>query len=136
MMAKIEIFKNEQMSVYYMQEEKIIYHVMHGQVEGQPFRDAILAATDALMKNKACKWLSDDRLNPALKQADQKWSLEVWQPKVLKAGWKFWAIILPEDAVGKLRMSIMGTEYAKLGVKVNAFSSLAEGIKWLNSFKI
>ncbi len=135
-MAKIEIFKNEQISVYYLLEEKIIYHVMHGQVEGQPFRDALLAATDVLMKNKASKWLSDDRLNPALKQADQKWILEVWQPKVLKAGWKYWAIILPEDAVGKLRMSVMATQYAKLGVKVNAFSSPEEGLTWLKSFKI
>ena len=135
-MAKIEIFKNEQMSVFYLQDDKIIYHIMHGQVEGKPFRDAILAATDALMKNKACKWLSDDRLNPALKQADQSWILEVWQPKVLKAGWKYWAIIMPEEAIGKMRMSVMASQYAKLGVTVNAFSSPDEGLKWLKSFKI
>lgn len=133
-MAKMEVFKNDQITVYYLQKEKIVYHVMHKQVEGKPFRDALLAATAWLRTNKACKWLSDDRLNPSLKQDDQEWILNVWQPEVLKAGWKYWAIIMPDASLGKTRMVIMSTQYKKLGVTVKAFSTPEEGIEWLNSF--
>jgi hypothetical protein len=35
----------------------------------------------------------------------------VWQPKILKAGWKYWAIVLPEQALGQMRMSVMAMEY-------------------------
>lgn len=132
-MAQIEIFSNEQMTVRYLQEEKIIYHTMHGQVSGQPFRDAILAATKVLKDNKATKWLSDDRLNPSLKKEDQEWTSKVWQPQVLEAGWKYWAIIMPEEAIGKMRMSIMASQYLQLGVTVKAFSRLDEGFSWIKS---
>ena len=94
-MARVEVFSNEQITVFYHQTEKIIHHVMKGQVYGQPFHDAILAGTNAMIVNNVVKWLSDDRLNPMLKPTDQKWAIEEWQPKILAAGWKYWALILP-----------------------------------------
>jgi len=130
-MAGVEVFKNDQMTVFYHQTEKIIHHVMNGQVYGQPFHDAILAATNTMIVNHAIKWLSDDRLNPMLKPTDQKWVNEEWQPKILAAGWKYWALILPAEAAGKLRMGVMAEQYKKLGVTVNIFSDPDEGFKWL-----
>ena len=106
---------------------------MHKQVHGDPFRQAILVATDTLIKNHATKWLSDDRLNPMLNPTDRQWSIDVWQPKILQAGWKFWALVLPEQTAGKLRMGMMAEEYKKLGVTVQIFSDPDQGLAWLKS---
>ena len=106
---------------------------MNGQVYGQLFHDAIIAATEALKKYKATKWLSDDRLNPMLKPTDQKWAVDVWQPEILKNGWNYWGLILPEETAGKLRMGLMAEQYSKMGVTVKIFSDPDEGLNWLKS---
>jgi hypothetical protein len=33
-----------------------------------------------------------------------EWADTVWLPRVLRAGFKFWAIVLPKAAIGKLNM--------------------------------
>ncbi|MCB0283545.1 MAG: hypothetical protein KDF60_13255 [Calditrichaeota bacterium] len=130
-MGPIEIFSNDQMTVYYHQDKKIIHHIMKKQVGGQPFYDAILAATDCLVQNGAKKWLSDDRLNPMLKPEDQKWAVDVWQPLILEAGWKYWSIILPDKMIGKMRMNMMAYQYSKMGVTVKTFNTPEQGLGWL-----
>ncbi len=132
-MSKIEIFKNDQMTVYFNQEDKIIHHVCHKQLLGQPFRDALLAATVAFIKYKAVKWLSDDRMNRMLTPDDQKWSSEVWQPKILQAGWKYWGLVMPKEALGQMRMSIMAQTYLKLGVTVKTFNDPSKAFIWLKT---
>jgi hypothetical protein len=132
-MAKIEIFKNEQITVFYYQEEKIIHHECHKPFSGQPFRDAIQVATEILKKNKATKWLSDDRFNPKLTIEDQKWAAEVWQTEIIKVGWKYWGLVLPKEAIGQMRMTIMADEYKKLGVTVKTFDDPQKALEWLKS---
>jgi hypothetical protein len=132
-MSKTEIFKNDQISVFYYPDDKIIHHQCHKQCAGQPFREAILAATATLEAHKATKWLSDDRLNPSLTPDDQKWAAEVWQPRILKAGWKSWALVLPQQALGQMRMNVMVMQYAKLGVTAKTFSDPAQALAWLKS---
>jgi hypothetical protein len=130
-MSQIELFKNEQITVLYHPDEKIIHHECHKPYSGKPFQDAIMAGTEALKKNRATKWLSDDRLNPILTPDDQKWAKDVWQPIILKAGWKFWAIVLPKEVIGQMRMNLMAIEYEKLGVTVKTFHDPIEAITWL-----
>lgn len=132
-MTKIEIFKNDQMTVYYYHENKIIYHVCHKQLLGQPFRDALLAAAEAFIKYKAVKWLSDDRKNPMLTTDDQKWSSEVWQPKIFQAGWKYWGLVMPTEALGQMRMNLLAQTYTKLGVTVKTFDDPSKAFTWLKT---
>jgi hypothetical protein len=45
---------------------------------GQVLRDALLAGARAMARNRAQKWLSDDRNNPVLKPEDLAWARDVW----------------------------------------------------------
>ena len=132
-MAAITILDNEQITLWYHPDKKIIHHVMHKYTHGQAFREALMAGAEAMKKYRAHKWLSDDRKNPVLSPEDQKWGIDVWEPQVIEAGWKYWAIVQPEHAVAKLRMMKLADMYAEKGITAQLFTDPEEAMNWLES---
>jgi hypothetical protein len=57
----------------------------------------------------------------------------MWARRVIKAGLKYWAIVVPENAVGSMQMQRLANEYRKRGVTVNAFADLDTALAWLTS---
>jgi hypothetical protein len=85
-----------------------------------------------MKKNKAQKWLSDDRKNTLISQEDLNWTRDVWSPSAITAGWRYWALLPPEKAAGKLNMNRILKYYAdNTDVTVKIFSNPDEGLKWL-----
>lgn len=132
-MPAITIFETPQITIWYYPDTKIIHHRMHQYTHGKDFRDALMAGLEAMRRYRAYKWLSDDRRMPVLTAEDQQWGTEVWQPLVMKAGWKFWAVVLPKAVLGSMRMEKLAEKYSKLGVTVQSFEDLDEAMKWLVS---
>ena len=54
-----------------------------------------------MRRSHTSKWLSDDKGNGAIPQADSEWAMGTFVPQAVQAGWKFWAIIQPDQAVGE-----------------------------------
>jgi hypothetical protein len=133
LMSPITVYESEQVTVWYHPDRKVIHHQMHKYTHGQAYRDALMAGLEAMKEYHAQKWLSDDRLNPVLKPEDQQWSGGVWRPAVIAAGWKYWAIVQPENVIAKLRMDKLAEVYSKLGVTVQFFGDPEEAMKWLES---
>ena len=132
-MDKEIILENEYITIWYHNSKKIVHHQFHKFTYGNPFQDGLSEGAAILEKNGAKKWLSDDRQNPVMKQEDMKWTSTVWRPRVIKAGWKYWAIILPEQIAGKMAMKKIVEEYADLGVMVRIFSDSDEALNWLET---
>ena len=132
-MSPITIYESDQVTVWYHPDEKIIHHQMHQYTHGEDFRKALMAGMEAMKQNSAQKWLSDDRNNPVLHPEDQHWATDVWQPLVITAGWKYWAIVQPLHSLAKLRMHNLAEEYAALGVTVELFSDPDKALAWLKS---
>ena len=132
-MPPITILDTPQITVWYYPESKIVHHQMHQYTHGKDFRDALTAGVEAMKKHGAKKWLSDDRKNPVLTPEDQQWGQEVWAPQVIKAGWKYWAIVLPERVLAKFRMEERAERYSKMGVTVKTFTDPDEAMRWLKS---
>jgi hypothetical protein len=130
-MAKEIIIDNEFISVWYHPEKKIIHHEFHKFTEGNIFREGLSSGAQVLENNHVQKWLSDDRKNSVLTEEDRKWTSTEWRPRVLKAGWKFWAIVLPEKVVGQMSMKRIIEEYAKTGVTVKIFDDPENALDWL-----
>jgi hypothetical protein len=130
-MSPIEIVNNEYITVNYLPDEQIVYHTIHQPFGGQPFRDAITTGTEALVQYGACKWLSDDRKNGPLSQEDAKWGFNVWNKNTIEAGWKYWAMVVPEKitAVSSLSLPIMELMY--LGLHVCVFTKPDDAMDWL-----
>ena len=89
-----------------------------------------------LIKNGAFKWLSDDRAFGAMSKEDTEWGITVWAPKAAAAGWRFWAIVLPQSIIGKLGSEKMIEYYSGLGVTVKIFTDADEGMAWLEAQSI
>ena len=83
---------------------------------------------DVLQKNRAQKWLSDDRANAVLRPEDVDWSHQFWFPQTVQAGWKYWAIVQPEKVVGQVTMKGLATEYGRQGVTSRTFTDPGVGV--------
>ena len=81
----------------------------------------------------AQKWLSDDRANSALSPEDGEWGTNNWNPRVIAAGWKYWAIVMPAKVIGQMNMQYFIKVNSELGVTARVFSDPDEAMRWLEA---
>ena len=132
-MDKEVILDNEHMTMWYYPRKKIVHHQFHKFTYGKTLRDGLSAGAVMLEEKGAQKWLSDDRKNTGLGKDDMDWTATVWRPRAIKAGWKYWALVLPEKIIGQMSMKRIIAEYANTGVTVHVFSNPDEAMTWLEA---
>lgn len=132
-MLKQTVFDKEYASLYYYPEPKIVHHVFHKFIYGEDFRQVLEKGLEIFQQHGAKKWLSDDRKNSALPTVDLTWGLEVWAPQVFKAGWKYWAILMPDKVAGQMSMNRIMKNYIDQGLNMQVLSETDEALKWLES---
>jgi hypothetical protein len=129
----LTIIDNPFVTLWFHPEIGVVHHQIHQFISGSMFREFLLAGTDVLIKNKATKWLSDDRANAVLRPEDVDWSHHHWFPKTALAGWKYWAIVRPEKTVGQVTMKGLADEYGKYGITSKSFANPDDAMLWLAS---
>jgi hypothetical protein len=132
-MPPIVISQSPQITVLYHPEGRIIHHEVHANLRGTEYRDALTAGMEAMKKYGAKKWLSDDRKNAVFSPDDLTWSRDVWGPEVIKAGWKYWAIVMPARPLARIRMEEGAEVMPTVGVTTKIFDDPTEAMKWLRS---
>jgi hypothetical protein len=125
------LIENDAVSLWYYPDLKIIHHKFHKFIMGDKFKEAMLKGAEYFEKYKCTKWLSDDRNSSALRRGDVEWGYESWQPKVFKAGWKYWAVVMPDLMAGKLTMRSIIDYYKERNVIVEIFDDIDLALKWL-----
>jgi hypothetical protein len=135
MSKNIIIYQTDYITVEYVPDKKFIQHVIHKPMSGQVemLKEALNAGTEAMIKYKVTKWLSDDRKNDALAPETAEWGHTDWHPRTLAAGWKYWANVIPTDveAAGTLA-PVIESLYA-LGLRMQVFTSVEQAVAWLDS---
>jgi hypothetical protein len=131
-LTDIKIIDNEFATLVYHEDEKIVHHTFHKPIGGDDFRDVLNKGTDALKKYGAIKWLSDDRGNSALSDEDTAWSKENWFPRALKAGWQYWALVVPQDVRARMNLKEFVDMYYSQGLHIMVFTAPEEAREWLN----
>lgn len=127
------IHDNELISVYYYPDKKIVHHEFHKRASGQPLQDAFTDSAKMMEKTRCGKYLSDDRKNSVYAEEDRKWSATHFGPRLRKAGMNYWAVLLPEKAIGQLNMKEVIKRYAEEGVTVEIFDDPVKAMEWLES---
>jgi hypothetical protein len=133
MQDRITVFEHERMVVWCYPARGIIHHQVKQYVSGMVFREALNRGIEAMSDCGGSKWLSDDRLNGALLPSDLKWADEVWFPKTLQAGWKYWAHLPPASIIGQMNIRRHVQLYKERGVAVQPFEDLDAAVAWLVS---
>jgi hypothetical protein len=118
-------------TVWYHPETKIVHSRIHKFVSGKEFQDFLLAGMDVLVRNRAKKWLSDDRSNSALRKEDVDWGNQNWFPQTVRAGWKYWAIVQPEKILAQVPMERLVEDYKRYGVTSKFFTDSVAAMTWL-----
>jgi hypothetical protein len=132
-MPSIKIEESAFATLWYHPDKKIVHHQFHKFISGDKFRSFLMKGTETMRKNKANKWLSDDRKNPVLKSEDLAWGQTTWFPETLFVGWKYWAIVKPEFVLAQMSMEDLVKTYSQAGIIAQFFSNPDEAMKWLES---
>lgn len=127
------IIDNDYVTLWYHPEIKTVHHKYHKFIYGQTFRDVLNKGLEIFEEHGANKWLSDDRLNSALPKEDGIWAMTDWNPRVVAAGWKYWAVVLPDKVLGQTNMNQFMKEYIDQGLEVRVFEDADEALAWLES---
>lgn len=132
-MSKTTILDNEYATLWYYPESQIVHHQFHKFIHGEALRDILCKGLEIAQHDGVEKWLSDDRSNSSLPQVDYDWATENWITPMMDAGWKYWAMILPEKSVGRATMERILQDYAGRGLTIKVFDTPEEAYEWLAS---
>ncbi len=132
-MTPITLIDNEFATLVLYPEKKTVHHCFHQATSGNALKEILTRGTEAFEQYGASKWLSDDRHNMAIPPEDVKWGHEVWFPRTKKAGWKTWALIVPEDFMARASMVEFVQTWAGQGVNVRLFTDVDLAVDWLDA---
>ena len=127
------ILQNDSVVLWYYPELKMIHHRMVKTPTSEAFRELLSEGAYLVERFRAPKWLSDDRGNTVLRDFDEQWAQEEWLPRVLRGGFKYWAIVLPTAAIGKLNMRRLAADHARRGIISCVESTPERAFDWLQS---
>ncbi len=132
-MSEKTIIENRCATLWFDADKKIVHHAFHTFTYGDAFQEILETGAELMEKHRAQKWLSDDRGNGALPAGDADWAQTIWFPRVMRAGWKYWALVQPEKVVGQLNMKRFVAAYAEQGLTVRVFTQPEAALEWLQS---
>ena len=131
-MTETVIWENEYVTLKFHEDTKIVHHECHQYLFGDRFRECLTRGVATLEKYGAKKWLSDDRKTSALPPDDANWSEVEWAPDAFEKGWRYWAIVLPERAIGKMAVDrIIGDPGINAQLRIQVFSDPNAAYEWL-----
>ncbi len=125
------VLDNDYVKLWVHSDSRIVHHEFKKFVWGDAFQEALNRGHAELVRAGATKWLSDDRERSALSKADVDWSFQEWFPKMVAAGWKYWAIVLPDDVIGQMNMDRIMKKYSAAGVTTRVFNDPDAALAWL-----
>ena len=125
------IIETPRMSLWFHPEDLIVRHEMHQYPGRETLEQVLLRGLELLKEHGASKWLSDDRKGGALPRSHHEWGDTIWAPQAITAGWKYWALLPPEEAIGQANMARLVEVYARRGVTVKIFRDVPAAHRWL-----
>jgi hypothetical protein len=95
------------------------------------FRAALMRALEAIKDRRATHYISDTRKVKVVVPQDQAWANEVWEPLLVKAGVKRFALVTAASGLGKLTVEDVIKMVDNRGLLMRGFGSLDEAWEWL-----
>jgi hypothetical protein len=132
-MAELEVLiDTPSHRLIYRKDTKIVHHELRRFVHGESFRAMLERGVEAMEQRRAIRWLSDDRGNAPVKPDDSEWCKTIWFPRALAAGWKHWAVVMPEGVLGQMNMRRWIEMYAESGLNAHPFADPERALAWLS----
>ena len=134
-MSETIILDNENITIRYLPDKKMIYHTVHRPFGGQDLRDALLTGFDALQEFGVCKWLSDERKAGPESDEDREWGEKNLTQRAQEAGWKYWALVVPTQVAAAGALVPVINLLFDFGLRMMVFTELDPAFEWLDKFE-
>jgi hypothetical protein len=130
-MSTIKVIDDKFGSLVYHSDKKIVHHCFHHELDSVHFRNILNTGIELLKQHKAVKWLSDNREIGPHSEEDGTWTNNDWLPRVIAAGWKYWALVVPNDVKARMNMSEFVNSFYEMGVRIMVFTDVEQAMEWL-----
>lgn len=127
------LIDNQYVTLYYHEDKQMVHHIYKKGIHGEYLQEALNMGTDYLIENGATKWLSDNSAIDGVTDEESAWINEEWLPRTIEGGWKFWALVVPEAAMGAMNMTQFIHSFSKQGVRCRVFVDSEKAMTWLES---
>jgi hypothetical protein len=132
-MATQTVIDSPQGRLSFDTDKRIVHHRLGKNIDSQTLRAVLDGGIELIKTHKATKWLSDNRAINAHSDEDTRWINTDWLPRVIKAGWKYWALVVPDDFIARINMVEFVDSFYNQGVRVMVFTDINEAWQWLES---
>jgi hypothetical protein len=132
-MSELILIDNKYVTLKCDPEKKIVYHQFHMFTRGEAVREVLVKGIEAFEKYQCTKWLSDDRELNILHPDNHEWASTQWAPRIMAAGWKYWAVLMPNRFIGKLTHGRLVKFYKDKNVVVKEFEDPNAAMEWLET---
>lgn len=123
---------NEFITLRYIPDAKVIHHTIHKPISNPDLTKAMETGLKAMQQHGASKWLSDDRLNGPIDLTDMETPI-AWGKRMVAAGWRFWANVVPEELVAASTLIPFMEQYHEIGLRMMVFTNVDDAFEWLKS---
>lgn len=132
-MPSINIIDNEYARLSFDPDKKIVHHCFHPNLDGENLRAVLNGGIELMKTHQAYKWLSDNRELKPHSEEDGRWVNEDWLPRVIAAGWKYWALVVPDDVKGRINMVEFVESFYEKGIRIMVFTDFDAAWDWLEN---
>lgn len=134
-MVRMTIQDDLDAALYLYPEAGAVHSVIKRYLEGDAFKNLMTRGADLFIERGCTKWLSDDRGIDAFRPEDLAWAGENWQGRLRAAGWRHWAMILPDKVVGRVVAKKVAVRFIDAGLDVRTFEDEASALEWLAAIR-
>lgn len=134
MANKTTVISNRYFDLFFYEREKIIHHVYKPPMSSAQLKDQLTTGTQLLRESGATKWISDNRQVVNTFDAETTdWVNNVWLPETVEAGWKYWALIVPEAVAASTDHIKFVESFYNSGVWVTVWTNFEEAYEWITA---
>jgi len=128
--AKRLVLENEFARLWFHPHARVVHHQFHKFIWGDAYHEILNTGLELMVREGACKWLSENRLDSVHSRSDTEWMMHDWFPRAVKAGWKYWAVVPPENVIGQMNMERIVAAGASQ-VEAQFFGDVELALAWL-----
>lgn len=127
------IIHTNKASLYYHKDKNLIHHRFYSQLDSFHLRKILNQGVDLIHKHNSSKWLSDNREIGPHSEEDTLWINTDWLPRAIKAGWKYWALVVPDNFIARVNMQEFVDTFYNMGIRVMVFTEVDEAMSWIEN---
>ncbi|HTA91201.1 MAG TPA: hypothetical protein VK745_16555 [Polyangiaceae bacterium] len=127
------VLENEFAHLWFHPETRIVHHQFHKFIWGEAYQHVLNEGLELLVREGACKWLSENREDTVHSRADTDWVIAHFFPPAVSVGWKYWAIVPPANVIGQMNMERIVAASAAQGITAQIFDDTPAALAWLEA---